>query len=635
MTINSLMAKMARVKLEAAERRKAKAATTSEPIKVTLPSIPTKVAIAVAEVVAEVVVDNTDGQLNKNEVTLADFNPKQLLAVTMAESAKSFCLIGAAGSGKTTTVKGVINALKDSGIIGNLEEGTKKVLRAKGPSVAVLSYTNQAVRNIKEALPVDFKANCSTFHKLLEYCPEYNEVEVMGSDGLWTGEYKKSMYYEPNYGTEPDTKNGKGELLPHLDVVIVEEAGSVPVPLWQTFLSALPCAEDTIFIFLGDLNQLPPVFGDGILGYKLLELPIVELNKTYRNVGLVTQFAHRILEGKPILDPELKEWCKSDESGTIEFKPFKKQTTPRVATTTLGRHFKEKVINGEFDTDNDVLLIPFNKQLGTTALNKWLNHGLDIRDNRVVHQVMAGSQTCYFAVGDKVLYNKMYCKIIEVVENDRYVGKLPNKASVHMDRWGRLGDGYEFRDVNEEAEEQLASVESMMEAALEDITESGTLQASHTITLQATDESLASATGELPTYTCSSIGDMNGLLPVLAMSFHKSQGSEWQKVWLILHHSHAVMFKRELLYTGVTRARKDLCVYYSGQKTAHKIGGSVFQQGIVTQELEGDTIEKKLKYFQNKVRAKEVQDQLARGEAITPTLIKPIVMHTAEEQINA
>jgi exodeoxyribonuclease V alpha subunit len=53
-------------------------------------------------------------------------------------------------------------------------------------------------------------------------------------------------------------------------------------------------------------------------------------------------------------------------------------------------------------------------------------------------------------------------------------------------------------------------------------------------------------------------------LPLLdlayAVTVHKSQGSEYAAVVLVLHPSHGIMLRRNLFYTGVTRAKKFLCV---------------------------------------------------------------------------
>ena len=50
-----------------------------------------------------------------------------------------------------------------------------------------------------------------------------------------------------------------------------------------------------------------------------------------------------------------------------------------------------------------------------------------------------------------------------------------------------------------------------------------------------------------------------------ALTVHKSQGSEWPIVVIPVHSSHAHMWSRQLLYTGITRASK-LCVLFATDK---------------------------------------------------------------------
>jgi exodeoxyribonuclease V alpha subunit len=51
-------------------------------------------------------------------------------------------------------------------------------------------------------------------------------------------------------------------------------------------------------------------------------------------------------------------------------------------------------------------------------------------------------------------------------------------------------------------------------------------------------------------------GDLEDLVPAYACTIHKSQGSEYPAVVIVLHHQHHVMLQRNLLYTAVTRGRK-------------------------------------------------------------------------------
>ncbi len=64
-------------------------------------------------------------------------------------------------------------------------------------------------------------------------------------------------------------------------------------------------------------------------------------------------------------------------------------------------------------------------------------------------------------------------------------------------------------------------------------------------------------------------GELDQLELAYALTVHKSQGSEFPAVVLVVHTSHYIMLHRNLLYTGVTRARQMLCVV-GDSKGLHK-----------------------------------------------------------------
>jgi exodeoxyribonuclease V alpha subunit len=61
-------------------------------------------------------------------------------------------------------------------------------------------------------------------------------------------------------------------------------------------------------------------------------------------------------------------------------------------------------------------------------------------------------------------------------------------------------------------------------------------------------------------------GDLDSLVPAYAATIHKAQGSEYPAVVMPVMTQHAVMLRRNLIYTGVTRARR--LVVLVGQKRA-------------------------------------------------------------------
>ena len=53
-----------------------------------------------------------------------------------------------------------------------------------------------------------------------------------------------------------------------------------------------------------------------------------------------------------------------------------------------------------------------------------------------------------------------------------------------------------------------------------------------------------------------SVSEFDDLVPAYAISVHKSQGSEFKCVVMPVTTQHYIMLKRNLIYTGVTRARE-------------------------------------------------------------------------------
>ena len=108
--------------------------------------------------------------------------------------------------------------------------------------------------------------------------------------------------------------------------------------------------------------------------------------------------------------------------------------------------------------------------------------------------------------------------------------------------------------------------------------------------------------------TISEAGDFGDLELNYCTTVHKSQGSEWRKVWLILHRSHATMLNRELLYTGMTRAAEKLTVLYS------RIPGpirdnSTINKAIQRAKLDGLSWQDKAEYFLSKRAQKRAEEK--------------------------
>lgn len=62
------------------------------------------------------------------------------------------------------------------------------------------------------------------------------------------------------------------------------------------------------------------------------------------------------------------------------------------------------------------------------------------------------------------------------------------------------------------------------------------------------------------------VSDLDELMLAYAVTVHKSQGSEYPIIIMPITSSHSIMLKRNLIYTGITRA-KNLCIML-GQRNA-------------------------------------------------------------------
>ena len=514
--------------------------------------------------------------LNKyNEaVTL---NKEQVYATELASKLQSFVLVGAAGTGKTTGTYGVIEKLGQNKSIPIIEADGHRYLKGGTPGIIGVAYTRNAVNNLKKSLPLSMHNNVLTIHKLLEYAPVFHE-DVDSEGYLHT-----KRVFEPR-------RNASNPINPTVKVIIIEEASMVSLDLYKQLLDALQ--HKVMFIFIGDINQIPPIFGSSILGFACLNLPVVELTHVYRNAGPIIQLAHRILEGRPI--PK-SEWSKYEVPDVIRIQSWKKRLYPEDAVHLAAKRVIQLIEANYFDIEKDMLLCPYNKAFGTIELNKIIANHLTLQRGATTYEIVTGFSTMYLAVGDRVLLDKELGTIVSIKTNVGYTGKAPQKESKYLDRWGitNMPTESELVTYNTDAakEDDLDTLLSGM-TSISDETEDRKRQASHVVgvVLDRHDED-----DEIVELT--SAGEINNLLLGYSMTIHKAQGSEWRRVILALHRSHNTMLARELLYTAVTRARESLYTICEED---------TFERGIVKQRITGDTLEEKAEFFKGKVIENEM-----------------------------
>ncbi len=512
-------------------------------------------------------------QLTDKYGNLITYNDNQLRAINYAKTGKDFVLIGAAGTGKTTCMKGVTLELIQSGKAGTLQAEGHKYLKDNTPGIVVCAYTRIAVRNIRKNMDASMQDNCITIHKLLEYQPVYYEVEDPE-----TGQSTTKMSFEP-------ARDEVNPLPRSIKIIVFEESSMLGLDLYKRLMRA--CRHEVQFIFLGDIQQLPPVFGPAILGFKLLELPVVELTEVYRQAleSPIIRLAHRILSAKPIPKTELPDW---KIPGQLTIRPWQKKISADNAMLTIMEFFKQAYDAGVYDNKQDMVLMTFNKAFGTIELNNAIAGHIAKAGNHVVYQIIAGFNKHHFRIGERVLYDKEDAEIVDIQPNLSYTGTSYAPPSVHLDYWGftnatSKSDITSMLDNDTDPDDALDDI--LEQQASSDV-EDRVKKASHIITLKMLDSDV-----DIKLDTASAI---NSLLLGYALTVHKAQGSEWRKVFFVCHQSNNTMIQREMLYTAVTRAREELYVVCE-QDT--------FVNGIKSQRVRGNTIAEKAEFFKGKLTA--------------------------------
>lgn len=520
------------------------------------------------------------------------WNQEQEQAITFGKRGKSFVLIGAAGTGKTTTLKGLLLELMNNHLIQPLRSGSK-YLATGAPGIVLVSYTRRAVRQIARQMPPELKGHCLTIHKLLEYEPFFYEYE--DSDG----KIKKTMRFEP-------TKNGMNPLPFELTHVVIDESSMVATDLYENLRAALP--RHCQFIFLGDLHQLPPVYGESVLANKLQELPVVELTRVYRQAldSPIIRLATDIKEGKaiPLKMGEKLRWKSPDEKSMVVINAWPKQLTSEDAADAAANQMKMLIRENIFNEEEDVILMPQNKSetlrnaFGARELNLNIANELGKKRGATVHHVISGFINWYLAIGDRLLIDKQDCIIRDISINPKYMGKPPVEPSPTLDRWGT----YQDDKTHHQLETDNDSIDALMEKMANSSVDDKVNQSSHVLKIESLDSGAI--------WNVSETGTINSMVFSYALTVHKSQGSEWRRVFLFLHSSHHTMCSRELVYTAVTRAREELIILCEPDR---RDSAGTLTRAARNPRIKGDTLAEKLAWL--KERSKERLDRKLKGES--------------------
>ena len=277
------------------------------------------------------------------------FEEKQRLAITTAATKGLLVLTGGPGTGKTTTLNGILEIFE------------KQKLR-----VLLAAPTGRAAMRMSEVTGRQAK----TIHRLLET--------------EWTDGDRQHF-----------ARNMENPL--EADAVILDELSMVDTHIFASLLDALPLG--CRLIMVGDSDQLPPV-GAGNVLQDIIEsglLPVVALTEVFRQAmeSLIVTNAHKIVRG------EYPELSVTDS----DFFFMQRASISGCAQTVVDLYEKRLPAAYGYNPIEDIQIItPSRKgELGTVNLNKRLQEIInppskDKDDYRVGTKV--------FREGDKVMQTK-------------------------------------------------------------------------------------------------------------------------------------------------------------------------------------------------------------------------------------
>jgi hypothetical protein len=529
-------------------------------------------------------------------------NERQLAAIALGRKKQSFVLIGAAGTGKTTTIKLLAEMLMAENILGRYKVGSQN-LPVGAPRTAFVAFTNRAKNNLQRQLPPELQPTCLTCHKLIEYTMEPVMVEDTVNGGM-----KKSMRSYPRR----DASNPIYEV----EYIFFEESSNIGTRLHQEVIDACPNA---VPVYLGDLYQLQPVYDDPILGYKLMEFPVVELTEIWRQAAdnPVIRLAHDIKNGKKLSEADLQEYAKDPR---ISLKPHPLAPSGKLAnvdeTSSRFYTYVYKKLSKTFDPFTDMMLCPMNVKFGCDEVNRWFAQASSEAKGVPVWEVIAGRQKHYFSIGDKLMVNKEECVVYDIVRNGSYVGVPAKKESLSLNRWGFCSGAMESVLAADEETTDWTIPALTLEATYQEV-EDRKHQASHTIKfIKLEDARTLGLSPDLDVRRLqfsevepfldeiSTAKEINDCSFAWCISVHKAQGSEFRNVHVLLHNSHANMLTREGVYTAVTRTSQNLIIYYDRDSNPITPDSSI-ARAVRNPQLGGLTLEAKIKIFAEKVGRKQ------------------------------
>lgn len=277
------------------------------------------------------------------------YETQQRLAIATAAKKGLLVLTGGPGTGKTTTIKGIIS-----------------IFERQHLDIALAAPTGRAAKRMSEVTGMEAK----TIHRLLEV--EWDEDD------------------RPVF-----RRNATNPL--DCNALILDELSMIDIHLFANLLEALPLG--CRLILVGDSDQLPPVGAGNVLQDLIISdmLPVVCLSQVFRQAleSKIITNAHKIVGGdNPDLTNDGKDFFHMERPSAH----YVAQTVAELCADRLPSAYGWEPLS-----DIQVITPSKKGEAGTQNLNKLLQEALNPPHESKNQIIVAGR---VFRVGDKVMQTK-------------------------------------------------------------------------------------------------------------------------------------------------------------------------------------------------------------------------------------
>ena len=473
----------------------------------------------------------------------------QKIAVCIAASQTLSFITGGPGTGKTTTVTKLLALLQ--GLAA--KKGNVLNIQLVAPTGKAAARLTESISAAKIKLPTALQANlpeqCQTIHRLLGAKPQSPHFRANANHPL------------------------------HLDVLVLDEASMVDLPLMAKLFAALP--KDAQIILLGDQDQLASVETGSVLSDICAAS---DLQGDNPNNALLTY--------SDVMQQHLAKLISLPTSTAI----------PNLETNTSITN--RSVLRGSVIQDNLVRLLKshrFGENSGIGQLAKQVkvgqvNQSVSLLNDEQFTDInwYQPTQTTPQTVANEIL-KTLITQLLPIYQ--QYTQAIQQ---------GDLRQAFKYWDQQQVLCAQksgywgVTQLNALIENELHKqglIDNTKDFYIGRPVMLSKNDHQLKLFNGDVgivmpdpdnaaltKVWFVTPEGDLRGLLPsrlpsletLYAMTIHKSQGSEFESVYLCLPpitaNNQGRGLNRELIYTGLTRAKKQFMLFAEAKALSVSLG---------------------------------------------------------------